>query len=244
MISIYDVNLPSPTKLILSKFLDLGGKLSELENTYIYLIKLRGKDFLFKGDFNPTIPYMYGTIFSSKSYWVKILKKLGLPIGKNSGNRKKITFLITSNYLFNAIEQSTIKIKGDGKRNLKDLIEKENLKRINLSDNSIFPLKISANLNLIPRKGEEIYLKNNYEYKDVSDKVREEWIDMAERLISFFPGLPYLCFEIYSSTNFNNKNHSIGNVIISGGINLFFNISREKHKLNAAEFIVKDFLKF
>jgi hypothetical protein len=243
MIDIYKINLPDPTAQILIRFIKKGAQCFNLKNTDIYIARFSGKDYFFKGDFNPAIPYMWGIILSSRFYWQTILKNLSIP-SEGTFEKQELSILITRNNSFNAIIKRKIVIVGDGKNNLKQLIEKENLRRIN-QEKIIKTINIdySANrLRTILKKREKFSLKDNFEYEDISEDLNKKYLEVAKKILNFFSDLPYLSFQMFVNDFKKKEKFCIGRPLPSGGMNVFYPLKMGRKKINTADEIIYSFL--
>jgi len=244
MIDIYKINLPDPTAQILIRLIKKGAECFNLKNTDIYIARFSGKDYLFKGDFNPAISYMWGIILSSRFYWQTILKNLSIP-SEGIFKKQELSILITRNNSFNAIIKREIVIVGDGKNNLKQLIEKENLRRIN-QGKIIKTINIdysAKRLRTILKKGEKFSVKDNFEYEDISEDLSKKYLEVAKKMLNFFSGLPYLSFQIFTKDFKKEEGFYIGRPLPSGGMNVFYPLKGGKKKINAADEIVNSIIK-
>lgn len=243
MIDIYKINLPDPTAQLLIRLINKGAVCFNLKNTDVYIARFFGKDYFFKGDFNPAIPYMWGIILSSRFYWQTILKNLSIPY-EGTFEKQELSILITKNNSFNAIIKREIVIVGDGKNNLKQLIEKENLRRIN-QGKIIKTINIdysAKRLRIILKKGEGFSVKDNFEYEDISEDLSKKYLEVAKKMLNFFSGLPYLSFQMFAKDFKKEEKFYIGRPLPSGGMNVFYPLKGGKKKINAADEIINSFL--
>jgi hypothetical protein len=184
------------------------------------------KESVFLGEFTPITPYMYGIVFSNQKYWFEILKELNLKhVWKPRISQKKILLLMTRNGFYNSVLEKNVIITGNGKENLKVLIENENLKRINSNASYIMPLTIKKGvmkLTKIPARGDEINIPGNYDYEDVSGSLDKKVVKSVRKIIDYLPGLPFLCLEIFVKDYKHADKFAIDRVLVSPGINIFY----------------------
>ncbi len=75
MKNITDIShLPTSQKQLLNKLLDLGANLLWLENTQVVVVKYKGREHLFVGDYTPLVPHNIGLIISNKFFVSQLLK--------------------------------------------------------------------------------------------------------------------------------------------------------------------------
>jgi hypothetical protein len=240
-IKLEDIELPHTSKLIVSVLIQRGGICRQLPKTDLYIVTIRDKEYFFSGDFNPLIPYMYGVTLLNKYYWFNFLKTKHLnfrpvifkPV-------EKLTLFMTSTYEHNAVLFRKIKVTGNGKLTLQQLISNENMQRINSPVKSLFPIfskMQKVTLGRIIAQGRKIVIPGNVDYEEVTERINPFFIILARRIIDSLPGLPYICFELSTSDLSQKSCYYIGNILMSGGINLFFNLKCGKLYRNAAEII-------
>lgn len=163
----------------------------------------------------------------------------------------KYRVFITLNGHMNIIKQIEPVITGDGKSTLKQLIRAENIRRINLTNSYIHPIKINDqvitnnNLEQILKNGQKIRLKsvsnieNGAIYENCLPNNIEKIKIIAERVLQAFPKIKYLAFEIISKNleEMNKNDYIVTEVYISPGYNLFFKLIGN-HQINPAEEII------
>jgi hypothetical protein len=132
---------------------------------------------------------------------------------------------MTRNGFYNSVLEKNVIITGNGKENLKVLIENENLKRINSNASYIMPLTIKKGvmkLTKIPARGDEINIPGNYDYEDVSGSLDKKVVKSVRKIIDYLPGLPFLCLEIFVKDYKHADKFAIDRVLVSPGINIFY----------------------
>lgn len=223
------INLPAASKYLVSLILKKGGTLDVLPGTNAYVCGLKGKEYIFLGEFTPLTPYMYGVVFSNQKYWFEILKELKMKFAwEPKKTEKKITLLITKDGFYNAVLEKNTVLLGDGKTSLRNLIKKENIERINSKGNLVTPIKVGnekIKLNRIPKDYEEIEFQNIYDYEDLTPIIDKDIVKNMKKIINFLPGLPFVRMEIFTKDLKNSNKFTLGKVLVSPGANIFFNLT-------------------
>jgi hypothetical protein len=241
-IKLDEINLPYPTKLLVSILIRRGGACQQIENTDLYKVTYKKRNYVFKGDYNPAIPYMYGITLSNKYYWHEIFKNKNISIKQNKfSQREKLSFFITSDFWYNVILQRKTNVIGDGVSTLRQLIQKENLQRIKSQNKTLMPINAIMRENTLRRiisRGKTVSIPGNFEFTEITEKIHPYYLKLAQRIINTFPGLPYICFELFTDNISKKGNFYVGNILLSGGMNLFFEAIRGEKRQNSGEMIV------
>jgi len=244
---IYIIDLPAASKKIVLELLKMGATCLKVAGTDFYTISFKNKSYNFYRDFTPSIPYMWGIVLSRKHFWIEMLKSAKIRVGRKvQKDHKKLRIFITKNYYYNSLLLENIYLEGDGYSSIAEIVASENLKRINSNDPLLVPLRIYSKrnkLNRITKKGERILISDNYNYGNITRVLDNSVVKIAERVIDTFPGLDYICFEIFiKDYEMSNSPYSIGNILISPGVNMFAELVRNKQRMIASELIVKNML--
>lgn len=222
------INLPIASKHLISLILKKRGKFEDVSGTNSYVARLKGKEYIFLGEFTPLTPYMYGIVFSNQRYWFEILKELKMKFAWDPGKtQKKLTILMTGDGFYNAVWEKGTVIVGDGKTSLKNLIKKENIRRINLSQRHIMPIMVEerkTKLQGVPKNGEKVEIKGSYDYEDASQNLDKNLVKSVKKIIDFLPGLPFLRLEIFVKDPLHAGEFVLGKILVSPGMNIFFSL--------------------
>ncbi len=244
---IYTIDLPAASKKIVLELLKMGAICQKMPGTDFYTVSFENKSYNFYRDFTPSIPYMWGIALSRKYLWVEMLRSSNLrATGKLPKTYKKLRIFVTKNYYYNALLVENVFLEGNGHNNITEIIGNENLKRINSNNPLLVPLKIRSykyNLIRIVKKGKKVLIGDNYNYTNVTASINASVVEIAEKIISTFPNLEYICFEFFSKNyKVANSPYLIGNILISPGINMFTRLVKNKESRVASELIVENML--
>lgn len=237
-----EINLPQASKQLIFLILKKGGTLIPLDDTNAYLSKLDGKEYIFLGEFTPLTPYMYGIVFSNQKYWFEILKELKFKhTWEPRRTQKKVLFLITKSDFFNALIEKNTTVLGNGKDNVRKLIEDENMRRINHKDSFVMPIKVksgSINLIKVPVDSEIVDIPNNYDYEDFSRHIDGGLVRKMKKILDFLPGLPFIRLEIFVKDPAHADKLTLGRVLVSPGVNIFFKVVKDKKEADAGKILL------
>lgn len=165
---------------------------------------------------------------------------------------EKYRIFITSGGQMNIVKQSEPLIIGDGKSTLRQLVRAENIRRINLVNSYIHPIKINNkiivnnDLEEMLKNGQKIRLKgvSNVEdgaiYEETYPKNGRRITKIAEKILKSFPKSRFITFEIISRNveRMGNKDYIVTEVYISPGYNLFFKLMSNGQEINPAKEII------
>jgi cyanophycin synthetase len=169
----------------------------------------------------------------------------------------ELRVLITRNGDYAVVHRDPAHVIGDGVSTIKELAERESVRRFSPRVNCLCPIVIddvvrqfllSAGLSLesIPRKGAKIYLRRNSNVaqggtcEDYTDRVHGTLIDVALRALRSIPHLPYAGIDILCSKPEiaqTDKSYSILEINSNPGLHLHVRPSTGKGR-NVAAFIV------
>lgn len=237
-----EINLPVASKYIISLMLKKGGALDVLPGTNVYICRLKGKEYVFLGEFTPLTPYMYGVVFSNQKYWFEILKELKMKYAwEAKKTQKRILFLMTNNGFYNAVLEKNVVIFGDGRTSLKNLIKNENMRRVNEKEKYVFPINIEKEklkLREVVNMGEKVTLSNNYDFEDISFDIDKKLIGSMKKILKFLPGLPFIRLEMFVKDPKNAEKFTLGRVLVSPGVNVFFRLTDRTKTKDAGSFLL------
>jgi len=245
MINNQKIDLPKAMKEIVKALLNRGGVCKRIPGTKVYSVYLKKNVFNFVDEiFTPAISYVYGILFSNKKYVRSILEQNNIKADRDKNADGSYRVCITKDGYFNVLLRNSPQISGDGTSSIRELLVKENLKRINNPDSRIQPIKIDKNIfskkhlsfSYIPKAGEKIILnliidlENGATFTDVTSSMNKHVIVFAKKILSLFPNLNYLCFDYYDSK-------MVANVDLSLSPNIFFMMKKGARSRKAAEVI-------
>jgi hypothetical protein len=237
-----ELDLSYPVKHIASVMMKNGGVCKELLGTKLYRIMYHRNEYILSKDMNPVMPYMYGVIFSSLYFWRQILEYLRIPFVYIKPPRvHTVSVFVTNDGYYNAIQWLSVTVTGDGKSTVKNLIAKENMKRINNPSKLVFPIKNSYRkpaLDRVLEKGKTLHIPHAVDYADITSDIHQTYIDVCRKVLTALPRLPYLGMTVYAKDVRQKKKCFIGKPDLTGGINVFFPATNGKKQMNAGEKIV------
>ena len=244
---IIDIDLPAASKKIVLELLKKDATCQKIIGTDFYKVNLNNKSYNFYRDFTPAIPYMWGIVLSRKYLWLEMLKNANIKAAeKLPKNYQKLRIFITNNYYYNALLVENVSLEGNGHDNFATIIKNENLKRINSNDHLSVPIKIQShrsNLYRIVKKGKKVLIGGNYDYTNVTFAINRSIVGIAKKIIDTFPGLEYICFEFFTNDyKKSNSPYSVGNILISPGVNIFAQVVKNKHSKVASKLVVENML--
>jgi cyanophycin synthetase len=182
----------------------------------------------------------------------------GILVEKYKGGESHRMF-ITKNGYYNVLKKQLPFITGDGRSTVRDLIDKENLKRINSSDKYLQPLNITPQIlqeqNLdfktVLRKKKKIifyYLiseKDGAAFEDITPTLNPSVIKLGQSVLKAFPGLGYLGFEIITKSceqRLTKDNCLVSEIYVSPGPNIRFMLRKSGKPSRKAEEVIVDLL--
>jgi hypothetical protein len=238
------INLPFASRNVISNFLKRGGVCRKITGTSAYSIYFGKNIFNFIDMHTPATSYAYGILFLNKKNIYNILKQNNIKISQGTHGDKNYRVCVTRNGYCNILFRNNPKIIGNGWSTFKELLIKENLRRINNPDLKIMPVKIDKSalyknnlrLSYVPKAKEKIILDwiNELEegatFVDVTVSENKVITVFAKKIIDIFPGLNYLSFDYYG-------NEIIGNVDLSLSPNVLFMMKKGASNRQAAEII-------
>lgn len=125
-------------------------------------------------------------------------------------------FLIIANKDIAVVKRSAPKITGDGVSSIRELVNKENDRRMNPRATCLCTIKIDdeestrtlqgqgLTTSSIPSSGQMVVLRNNSNVSgggscdNVLETVDETWFDLARRIHALFPGNTFTCIDLLS----------------------------------------------
>ena len=124
---------------------------------------------------------------------------------------------ITRNKDYAVLLRDPAHVFGDGVSTIKELIEKENYRRMNPRTNALCEILVDEELikylnknglsfESIPKEGEKVYLRPNSNVamggvcEDYTDKVHPSVIEIALKVLDAFPGLPYVGIDYMTNS--------------------------------------------
>lgn len=130
---------------------------------------------------------------------------------------KEYRVFVTKNKDFAVLHRDPAHIYGDGVNTIKELINKENYRRMNPRTNALCEILVDSELynymdkkgismDTIPDNGEKVYLRENSNVamggicEDYTDKVHPSVIDIGMRVLESFPGLPYVGIDYMTNS--------------------------------------------
>ena len=186
---------------------------------------------------------------------------------KNKGNTtilieeyfkaKEYRVFITKNKDYAVLHRDPAHIFGNGINTIKELIEIENYKRMHPRKNALCEIlvdeelynyinKSGLNMNTIPKNGEKVYLRENSNVamggvcEDYTDIVHPSVIDIGMKVLSSFPGLPYVGIDFMTNSidqKQNDESYRIIEINTIPGIHMHFRPAIGKPQ-NIAKYIV------
>lgn len=228
---------------IVKSLVKRGGICEQIPNTKAYVVTIGEKLMFFAGEYMPAIPYAYGMIFSKKEYICKILKENNIKVDNNIHcKREGYRIFVTKNRYYNVLARHFPVIVGDGIKTIKEIVSKENLKRINNKNFNILPLKITQrDLNLhklhlssILKIKEKIVfhslvdLDQGARFTNETSKVRKSIHVLAKKILNLFPGLRYISFDL-------DPKEGIRSIDLLPNPNIFFMMHNGKKKRNGVD---------
>ena len=186
---------------------------------------------------------------------------------KNKGNTtilieeyfkaKEYRVFITKNKDYAVLHRDPAHIFGNGINTIKELIEIENYKRMHPRKNALCEIlvdeelynyinKNGLNMNTIPKNGEKVYLRENSNVamggvcEDYTDIVHPSVIDIGMKVLSSFPGLPYVGIDFMTNSidqKQNDESYRIIEINTIPGIHMHFRPAIGKPQ-NIAKYIV------
>lgn len=186
---------------------------------------------------------------------------------KNKGNTtilieeyfkaKEYRVFITKNKDYAVLHRDPAHIFGNGINTIKELIEIENYKRMHPRKNALCEIfvdeelynyinKNGLNMNTIPKNGEKVYLRENSNVamggvcEDYTDIVHPSVIDIGMKVLSSFPGLPYVGIDFMTNSidqKQNDESYRIIEINTMPGIHMHFRPAIGKPQ-NIAKYIV------
>jgi hypothetical protein len=239
------IDLPKAMEEIVKTLLSRGGVCKRIPGTKVYSVYLGKNIFNFVDEiYAPAISYVYGILFSNKRYVRSILEQNNIQVVLGKSLNGSYRTCITKDGYLNVLLRNSPQVIGNSSSSLKELLIRENLKRINNPDSRILPIKIDKNIfskkhlsfSYIPKVGEKIILnsisdlENGATFIDMSSSINKPVIVLAKKILSLFPNLNYLCFDY-----FDNK--TVANVDLSLSPNIFFMMRKGARNRKAAEVI-------
>jgi hypothetical protein len=242
------IDLSNAMKNIVRVLLKKGGVCKAIPGTKAYSVYLKKNVFNFIDTmFPPAISCVYGILFSNKRYVRNILKQNNIKVAMDKNANESYSVCITKDGYLNVLLKKSPQIVGDGFSSLKELLVKENLRRINNPDSKIKPIKINEHSfskeyvpSYIPKAGEKIVLdlvsdlEEGATFTDVTLSINKRVAHLAKKILSLFPGLPYLSFNSYD-------NGTIGDVNLSLNPNIFFTM-RNGMKIKKTAEVISDLM--
>ncbi len=192
-----------------------------------------------------------------KMFDVLSAKKHDMIIQKNTEG-KILRVFISKNGYFNTLELHPPELLGDGVSTIEQLIVQENMRRVNLSNSYIHPIKITKNdlfvhgksLKDILPKSEKIILSSlmqvnrGAEVHEVTQNMKKEFVTFSKTILNCFPYLDYLtfeCIETSRKSRSKDKHYIVNDIFVSPGVNIYFQSLNNKHK-ERTEKVIADLL--
>ena len=164
---------------------------------------------------------------------------------------------ITRNKDYAVLLRDPAHVFGDGISSIKELIEKENYRRMNPRTNALCEILVDDELikylnknglsfDSIPKEGEKVYLRPNSNVamggvcEDYTDKVHSSVIDIALKVLDAFPGLPYVGIDYMTNSITEEQNQDSYRIIEINtipGMHMHFRPAIGKSR-NIAKYIV------
>jgi len=164
---------------------------------------------------------------------------------------------ITKNKDFAVLLRDPAHVFGDGISSIKELIEKENYRRMNPRTNALCEILVDDELikylnknglsfDSIPKEGEKVYLRPNSNVamggicEDYTDKVHSSVIDIGLKVLDAFPGLPYVGIDYMTNSITEEQNQDSYRIIEINtipGMHMHFRPAIGKSR-NIAKYIV------
>lgn len=162
--------------------------------------------------------------------------------------------LITSNGYYSILKKQLPNISGNGKSTVRELIDEENMKRINSSERYIQPLhingeilqKYNVNFGTILKKRKKIVFsdlvseKEGATFENITEPIHPSVIELGKNILKSFPGLGYVGFEIIAKNcrrKLSKKNYIVSQIYISPGPNIHFPMKKGRVLKKAGEII-------
>ena len=182
----------------------------------------------------------------------------GILVERYKGGESHRMF-ITGNGYYNVLKKQLPFIAGDGKSTVRDLIDKENLKRINSFDNYLQPLNITIQIlqkynldfKMILAKKKRIIFsdlvseKDGAIFEDITPTLHPSVIKLGQSVLKAFPGLGYLGFEIIAKNcgqRLTKGNCVVSEIYVSPGPNIRFLLHKKGKPERKAEEVIVDLL--
>jgi hypothetical protein len=241
-LTVDELELSYPVKYIASLMMKKGAVVTRMPGTKMVKMKFNSKEYFFAPDAHPAIPYMYGIIFSTAYFWRQIVRSLHIPFvyTKPSGTTP-VSVFVTRDGFYNALSKKPSVITGDGKTSVRKLIARENMKRINESSKTVFPIstgdRTGTSAKILP-KGKVLSFDNSIDYTDVTSVISKTYIEACERMLDELPGLPYITIKLYTKNISSAQKYSVGTCDLTGGMNVFVDATNGKSVYNAGGKIV------
>lgn len=129
----------------------------------------------------------------------------------SKGNEYRL--FVTTNGFFACVSRVPANVIGDGEKNLKQLIEAENYRRMNPRTNCLCEIRVDEltldflkknklNLNYIPKKNERVFIRFNSNVTtggncyEVTPLVNREFVELSKIILKIFKGLPFIGIDI------------------------------------------------
>jgi hypothetical protein len=228
---------------ILQAFGELGGQVTYLSQTTIPIVQFKKKSYVFVEEFGVHMPFLYEKVFQKKTVWKKILSDGG--IRKFTQNAGVYSVCITRSGFINVLQKHPPFLIGDGQATLKELIARENMKRLNTYSPFLYPIRIrnrlsEDELSQIVKRGEMqgiSYISSMQEgatFSDVTMRIHANMPSFAEQVLSCFPHLPYIVLDL----NIRNQTFRIHNVSVTIGSHIAYPMYNGHLKQRAAAVFV------
>lgn len=241
-LQIDELELSYPVKQIASILMSKGGICEQIPGTKIYMITFRRKEYFFSYDMSSGVPYMYGVIFTPLYFWRQIILSLKMKFSKTKPlHTNSVSIFVTKDGCYNALLETNVIIKGDGKSTIRALISKENMKRINNPVKTISPIhsrSTELTLRKILPKNTVFKVNGAVDYGEVTKQIDASYITVAKKILFALPRLSYITIKIYTKDISSKQKHTIDMCDLTGGMNVFFPAINGNTTRNAGEKIV------
>ena len=136
-------------------------------------------------------------------------------------NAKEYRLFITKNRDYAVLNRDPASVIGDGESTIRDLIIKENYRRMHPRTNALCEIlvdaelysymnKVGLSMDMVPNKNEKVYLRPNSNVamgglcEDYTDRTHPSVIDVGMRVLDAFQGLPYVGID-YMTNNISEE---------------------------------------
>jgi cyanophycin synthetase len=170
---------------------------------------------------------------------------------------KEYRVFVTKNRDYAVLNRDPAHVFGNGKNTIKELIAMENYRRMNPRTNALCEIlvddelynylsKKGISLDYIPKENEKVYLRANSNVamggicEDYTDRTHPSVIDIGMKVLSSFPGLPYVGIDYMTNTiseEQNDESYKIIEVNTIPGVHMHFRPAIGKSQ-NIASYMV------